>query len=130
MNVSVSVLSHIPNLTSIALRLYPVVPGNARFANKDTTLPRGGGPDGQSPIFIAKGSICAYSVYAMHRRKDIYGPDAEEFRPERWSPKEGLRPGWGYLPFNGGPRIVRSPEQQLRIPLEELIANPHFTNSV
>jgi cytochrome P450 len=43
-----------------------------------------------------------YSVYAMHRRKDIYGPDAEEFKPERW---ETLRVGWGYLPFNGGPRI-------------------------
>lgn len=41
----------------------------------------------------------------MHRRTDIYGPDAEEFRPERWAPEEGLRPGWGYLPFNGGPRI-------------------------
>lgn len=41
----------------------------------------------------------------MHRRKDIYGADAEEFRPERWVPEEGLRPGWGYLPFNGGPRI-------------------------
>jgi len=38
----------------------------------------------------------------MHRRKDIYGPDADEFKPERW---ETLRPGWEYLPFNGGPRI-------------------------
>lgn len=38
----------------------------------------------------------------MHRRTDIYGPDALEFKPERW---ETLRPGWGYLPFNGGPRI-------------------------
>jgi cytochrome P450 len=38
----------------------------------------------------------------MHRRKDIYGEDANEFRPERW---ETLRPGWEFLPFNGGPRI-------------------------
>jgi cytochrome P450 len=38
----------------------------------------------------------------MHRRKDYYGEDASEFRPERW---ETLRPGWEYLPFNGGPRI-------------------------
>lgn len=38
----------------------------------------------------------------MHRRTDIYGADAGEFRPERW---ETLRPGWAYLPFNGGPRI-------------------------
>jgi cytochrome P450 len=45
----------------------------------------------------------AYHVYAMHRRKDIYGPDALEFRPERWA--SDMRPSWGYLPFNGGPRI-------------------------
>lgn len=38
----------------------------------------------------------------MHRRKDLWGPDADEFVPERW---DGLRPGWEYLPFNGGPRI-------------------------
>lgn len=38
----------------------------------------------------------------MHRRRDIYGDDAEEFKPEHW---ETLRAGWGYLPFNGGPRI-------------------------
>lgn len=82
-----------------------MVPGNARFANKDTTIPSGGGPDGKSPIFIPKGGVVAYSLYTMHRREDIYGPDALEFRPERWAPEEGLRPGWGYLPFNGGPRI-------------------------
>lgn len=85
-----------------SLRLYPVVPLNARFANKNTTIPRGGGPDGNSPVFIPKGQAVGYSVYAMHRRTDIYGPDAEEFKPERW---ETLRVGWGYLPFNGGPRI-------------------------
>lgn len=84
------------------LRLYPVVPSNSRTANEDTFLPVGGGPDGKSPVFVAKGQRVAYDVYVMHRRHDIFGPDAEEFRPERW---ETIRPGWGYLPFNGGPRI-------------------------
>ncbi|KAL4923321.1 cytochrome P450 [Aspergillus undulatus] len=84
------------------LRLLPVVPLNSRTAIKDTILPVGGGADGRSPVFVSKGTIVGYSVYAMHRRQDFYGPDAEEFRPERWA---GLRPGWEYLPFNGGPRI-------------------------
>ena len=43
-----------------------------------------------------------WSLYTIHRRKDIYGEDANEFKPERWA---DLRPGWEYLPFNGGPRI-------------------------
>ncbi|PQE07719.1 cytochrome P450 alkane hydroxylase protein [Rutstroemia sp. NJR-2017a BVV2] len=88
-----------------SLRLYPSVPTNARFASRDTVLPLGGGPNGQSPIHIPKGAAVAWSTWTMHRRKDIYGDDAAEFRPERWEPDAGLRPGWGYLPFSGGPRI-------------------------
>lgn len=87
---------------SLALRLYPSVPQNIRFANRDTTLPVGGGRDGKAPVFIKKGQLVSYAVYSMHRRKDLYGEDAEEYRPERW---DSLRVGWGYLPFNGGPRI-------------------------
>lgn len=85
------------------LRLLPPVPTNGRFAVKDTTLPVGGGADGKSPIFIPKGMKCLYNVTVMHRRKDLWGQDAEEFRPERW--EENGRHGWEYLPFNGGPRI-------------------------
>lgn len=87
---------------STALRLYPSVSINVRFPNKNTVLPTGGGPDGKSPLFIKKGNSVAYSVYSMHRRKDLFGEDAEEYRPERW---ETIRAGWEYLPFNGGPRI-------------------------
>ncbi|CAG8371353.1 unnamed protein product [Penicillium salamii] len=85
-----------------SLRLYPIVPFNFREARRDTILPVGGGPDGKSPVFVAKGQEVTYSVYTMHRDPAIYGPDADEYRPERW---EKIRPGWAYLPFNGGPRI-------------------------
>lgn len=69
----------------------------------------GGGKDGLSPILVRKGEAVGYCVYSMHRRRDLYGEDAEAFRPERWEddPAEGpnLRNiGWGYIPFNAGPR--------------------------
>jgi cytochrome P450 len=60
------------------------VPTNARTANKDTILPRGGGPDGKQPILVQKGQSVRWDLMSMHRRTDIYGPDADEFRPERW----------------------------------------------
>ncbi|TQV94417.1 hypothetical protein V2A60_002552 [Cordyceps javanica] len=84
------------------LRLYPIVPMNGRSAVKDTVLPVGGGPDGRSPILVKKGQDVGYSVHVMHHRTDLWGADADEFRPERW---EKRKPGWDYLPFNGGPRI-------------------------
>jgi cytochrome P450 len=103
---------------SESLRLMPVVPGNSRQALRDTVLPLGGGTNGKSPCLVKKGEVVGYSPWSsksndntvhchtnartVHRRKDYYGADALEFKPERW---EALRPGWEYLPFNGGPRI-------------------------
>ena len=81
--------------------MFPTVPLNSRRSIKDTTLPRGGGPDGNSPVFVPKGTEVNYSVYATHRTKEFWGPDAEEFVPERW---DGKKTGFEYLPFNGGPR--------------------------
>lgn len=75
-----------------ALRLYPSVPINSRAANKDTTVPRGGGPNGDEPVFVPKGTEVNYSVYAMHRCKEYWGDDANEFKPERWS---GRKTGFG-----------------------------------
>lgn len=99
------------------LRLYPPVPINSRQALRDTTIPRGGGPDGMAKVFVRKDQHVNYSVYALHRRKDLWGPDADEFKPERWI---GRKSGWEYLPFNGGPRVCLGREffpQLLRIAL-------------
>jgi cytochrome P450 len=74
---------------------------------KAITLPSGGGPDGKSPILIRKGGDIIYSLYSMHRRKDLYGADADAFRPERWENKQldSVENSFGYIPFHGGPRI-------------------------
>lgn len=101
---------YLQNVLKETLRLYPSVPVNSRTATKDTFLPVGGGSDLQSPVFVPKGTAVAYSVYSMHRRPDLFGMDAELFRPERWEEelpmdKDSVNAKWSYLPFNGGPRI-------------------------
>lgn len=80
-----------------ALRLYPVVPMNLGQANKDTTLPRGGGVNGDKKVFVPAGTQVTFTVHVLHHREDIWGPDVEEFRPERW---EGRRVGWEFLPVS------------------------------
>lgn len=100
-------LVYLRHVINEVLRLYPSVPINTRVAVRDTILPCGGGPSGDAPVFVAKGQPVQYSVFAMHRRKDIYGEDALEFNPDRWESKSIGR-HWEYLPFNGGPRICVS----------------------
>ncbi|KFX91306.1 hypothetical protein V490_05974 [Pseudogymnoascus sp. VKM F-3557] len=95
-------MKYVKNVLNESLRLYPSVPQNMRYANRNTTLPVGGGPDGKSPVFVAKGQLIVYGVFSLHRRKDLYGEDADEYRPERW---DGLRVSYEYLPFSAGPRV-------------------------
>lgn len=83
------------------LRFVSVIPLNERVALRDTTLPRGGGPDGKARIFVPEGTQILIPLYAMQHRKDIWGEDVEEFRPERW---ETHRPGWEFIPFGAGAR--------------------------
>lgn len=89
------------------LRLYPPVPVNMRHTVADTTLPAA--KQGDKPFFVPKDSIVFYHVFAMHRRKDLWGPDALEFDPERFIDerlqKYFVPNPFIFLPFNAGPRI-------------------------
>ena len=103
-------MPYLANVLKETLRLFPSVPVNTRTAHQTTILPTGGGPDRSSPVLVRRGDNVAYCVYVMHRRKDLYGEDAEDFRPERWDENlplycDKITAAWGYLPFNGGPRV-------------------------
>lgn len=93
-----------------ALRISPPVPVNQRAATRTTTLPEGGGEDGRSPVVVREGESVGYLIYAMHRRKDLYGEDAKHFRPERWEEDRLKDIGYGYLPFGAGPRVCLGQE--------------------
>jgi cytochrome P450 len=87
--------------------LFPPVPLNGRFSTEDTFLPRGGGNSGEDPILVPKGTLVAFSTFAVHRNRDLYGQDADKFRPERWNDdviKQRRMVDWSYHPFFAGPR--------------------------
>lgn len=89
-------------------KLYPTVLFNSRTSVHDTVLPRGGGPDESAPVFIPKGTPIAHSSYSLHRLPEYWGPNAEEFRPERWADNRPNSHSWDFLTFNGDPRIYIS----------------------
>ena len=82
-----------------------------RKARYDTTLPRGGGPDGNAPVFVPQGTTVYSLTYHIHHDQDIWGQDANIFRPERWG--EGYKAASEFVPFLIGPRICPAQQQVL-----------------
>ncbi|KAJ7807645.1 cytochrome P450 [Mycena leptocephala] len=62
------------------LPLYPSVPFNQRTALHPTVLRMNNG----LPIYVPIGGKILVSQFVMHRRTDLWGPDALEFDPERF----------------------------------------------
>ncbi|KAG1875454.1 cytochrome P450 [Suillus subalutaceus] len=88
------------------LRLYPPVPFNIKTSTEPTVWP---GINGGKPIYIPPNTMTIYSVFLMHRRTDLWGPDAQEFDPDRFL-DDRLRKYFTsnpfiFMPFNAGPRI-------------------------
>ncbi|CAO3648016.1 unnamed protein product [Mucor hiemalis] len=82
------------------LRLYPGVPGNRRQALDDDIW-----PDGTK---VKKGDYVNYQSFCQGRLEKLWGPDAKEFKPERWIAKDGSlirveNSKWSA--FNLGPRL-------------------------
>merc|ERR1719203_1624088 len=69
-------LLYLKAVLSESLRLYPSVPLDLKHAEEDDTW-----PDGTK---IKKGNMIVYMIHSMNRDPEVWGSDAETFRPERW----------------------------------------------
>ncbi|XP_008784226.1 cytochrome P450 94C1-like [Phoenix dactylifera] len=90
-----------------SMRLYPPVQFDSKFCVEDAVLPDG--------TFVRKGARVTYHPYAMGRMEDIWGPDCEEFKPERWLHNRKFVPAspFKYPVFHAGPRVCLGKEMAL-----------------
>ena len=52
--------------------------------------------------YVPPKSMVYTSAWMLHRNKDVWGDDADEFKPDRFMP--GRKQPWGYLAFSKRPR--------------------------
>ncbi|OTB01148.1 hypothetical protein M426DRAFT_25861 [Hypoxylon sp. CI-4A] len=53
--------------------------------------------------YFPPGTVLSVPTYSIHHSREIWGPDADEFRPERWA-DPSLRQRNAFIPFSTGPR--------------------------
>ena len=74
---------------------------------------------------VPKGTDIILCPWAMHRSTELWGPDAEEFNPDRWlndtSGRGGARDAYCLLTFGAGPRVCIA-ERFARIEVSTLMA--------
>ena len=101
----------IQNILLETLRLRPIFPQLGRFAVRDTTLPTGGGPNHDQPLHVPKGTGAIPNSWGIHVSKAIYGPDANDWKPDRWN---SIKPSnKEYVPFGVGPRACLGKDKAL-----------------
>lgn len=114
-----------------SLRLFPPVSIDLRYSTASaqafplTVSNDEHGNDIFGPrYYVPPNTLILYNILLIQRRKDLWGEDAEVFRPERWLPmlagdEEGVHAQVGdgarrvaknpamFAPFHMGPRLVR-----------------------
>ena len=59
--------------------------------------------------FFPEGAVLSVPSYTIHRDPEIWGNDAEVFRPERWFEQDQAGIQKTFNPFSYGPRSVKRP---------------------
>lgn len=99
------------------MRLFPPVPLNLRETRSSPCLLPPSDPSYAQdnaqlqPLFVPANTVVTYLPLLTQRNPALWGPDADEFKPERWlNPETQAKCNSNigmFMPFSHGPRIVR-----------------------
>lgn len=107
-------------------RLLPTVPLVLREVTDDFEI--------DSDLVIPKGVKICINFFALQRRKDIWGIDSNEFKPERFgSENTDNRHLFSFLPFSAGPRICIANKYSniaIKIAIVKLLRKFKFTTTM
>ncbi|KAF8598665.1 cytochrome P450 monooxygenase CYP63 [Ceratobasidium sp. AG-I] len=100
----VKAMKYVRAVLNETLRLFPPIPINERATNNPVAV-----PSSQGRLYISgPNTQIMYVPVLMQRRTDLWGPDAEEFDPERWLDERNrafVADPMRFVPFDAGPRI-------------------------
>ena len=117
-------LKHLKYLNAVlneTIRRFPTALGGILRQTKTDTIISG--------YFIPKDTIVSASSYQVQNSKELWGPDAEEWVPERWLDADKI-PRNCFYGFSGGSRICIGQHfawAEMRIILASLVMNFDFT---
>ncbi|TFK38830.1 cytochrome P450 [Crucibulum laeve] len=129
------------------LRLYPPVPFVRRTAVKDRVLQYSKSPiddseEHVSTITVPAGTTLFVSIAGANRLESIWGPDAKEWKPERWLSEKSARQGVtntrlpgiysGMMSFLGGGRSCigyKFAQVEMKIILATLLSRFTFSST-
>jgi cytochrome P450 len=95
-NEQINQLVYCKQVINESMRLLYIVPLIARQLTGEVTLSNG--------VVLPAGCTFIIPIFSVHMRKDLWGEDAAEFRPERFDADVKRHP-YQFLPFSAGTRM-------------------------
>ncbi|KAK9468328.1 cytochrome P450 [Lipomyces arxii] len=89
----IEALPYLNNVARECFRFNPPVPITVREAIEDVYI---------EGVLVKKGTTVQISIALLNKSKQLWGPDAEEFNPDRWN--ASTLPAYGYSTFIHGAR--------------------------